>query len=72
MTQGTEKVAETKELKLRNSVPIVAQRVMNPTSIHEDAGSTPGLPQCVEGSSGAASYSISRMLLRSGIAVAVV
>ena len=24
-------------------IPVVAQRVMNPTGIHEDAGLTPGL-----------------------------
>ena len=30
------------------TVPIVAQGVMNPTSIHEDAGSVPGLAQQVE------------------------
>ena len=29
-------------------VPIVAQWVKNPPSIHEDAGSIPGLVQCVK------------------------
>ena len=29
-------------------VPIVAQGVKNPTSIHEDAGLIPGLPQWVK------------------------
>ena len=31
--------------KKREGVPIVAQGVTNPTSIHEDAGLTPGLAQ---------------------------
>ena len=31
----------------RLGVPVVAQQLTNPTSICEDAGSIPGLAQCV-------------------------
>ena len=41
-------------------VPTVAQQVKNPTSIHEDVGSIPGLAQKVKRSSIAASCSIGR------------
>ena len=34
--------------KARLGVPVVAQRVKKPTSIHEDAGSIPALTQWVE------------------------
>ena len=33
---------------VRRGVPIVAQQLANPTSIHEDAGLIPGLTQCVK------------------------
>ena len=36
------------KIKIYLGVPIVAQLVMNPTSIHEDTGSTPGLTQWVK------------------------
>ena len=40
---------ERKCKKLRNrGVPVVAQRVKNPTSACEDAGSSPGLAQWVK------------------------
>ena len=37
-----EQVRETKSYKLSYEIPLVAQG-KNPTSIHEDVGSTPGL-----------------------------
>ena len=34
--------------RMSRGVPIVAQQVKNPTSIHEDVGSIPGLSQWVK------------------------
>ena len=36
--------------KPTKGVPIVAQQIKNPTSMHEDAGSIPGPVQWVKGS----------------------
>ena len=43
-----------------SGVPIVAQQVKNPISIHEAVGSVPGLTQWVKGSGIAVSYGVGR------------
>ena len=50
-------------------VPVVAQQVKNLTSIHEDEGLIPGLPQWVKGP---VWPKPTQMWLRSHVAVAVV
>ena len=46
---GTAKQNKTKtERERKRGVPTVAQQVTNPTSIHEDEGSIPGLHQWVK------------------------
>ena len=53
-------------------VPVVAQRVTNPTGIHEDVGSVPGLAQRVKDRHCPELWSRSKMPLGSRVVVAVV
>ena len=46
LTQATRSLREHKNVRV--GVPIVAQRVTNPTNIHEVAGSIPGFAQWVK------------------------
>ena len=61
-----------KEKKNVQRVPIVAQRVKNPTSLHEDACLIPGLAQWFKDPVCCKLQRRSQMWLRSGVAVAVV
>ena len=57
--------------KVSLGVPVVAQQVKNPVSIHEDAGSSPGLTQWVKDLALLRAAGRSHMRLGSCIAVAV-
>ena len=46
MDQGHELASHTRNTNW--GVPVVAQRLMNPTGIHEDAGSIPDLARWVK------------------------
>ena len=43
-----EEIFLNRDLKIIEGVPIVAKWLANPTSIHEDTGLIPGLPQWVK------------------------
>ena len=49
----------------------MVQPIKNPASIHEDAGSIPGLTQWVKGSGVATSFGIDHRCITSGMAVVV-
>ena len=41
-------LSSTTKINLLEGVPVVAQQVMNPTSLHKDAGAMPGLAQWIK------------------------
>ena len=55
-----------------SGVPVVAQRVMNLTGVHEVGGSIPGLAQCIKDPMLPEPWYRSHMWLRSRVAMAVV
>ena len=48
ITNACKTISLIKKKKIKSGVPVVAQCVKNPTSVHEDVGSIPGLPQRIK------------------------